>query len=219
MSKIKVMLSVIVAVAALSSVVASGASAAAGWYVNGASLKTTAALATTAAVDAAATLNEPAETFKVTCTGGSPALLDGVNPLITAGNTGDAESLKFLGCSEVTPANCSLETTEVKTEPVSAVAATSGAKAVRVTFTPVESKLFVTLHVKGASCAVAGEKPVTGGVTFNAPTGQTESTLQVLEGLGSVENNQLLVAKHPAFIEGGSALLKLASNLGWSFHS
>ena len=56
-----------------------------------------------------------------------------------------------------------------------------------------------------------------GSVRVNAPTGQTEEELQAIEGQGSFENNSLEVAGDKSYIEGGKALLKLASGSKWSF--
>jgi hypothetical protein len=219
MSKAKVILAAFTAVLALSAVASSVASAG-NWYVNSAKLGAGVkeSLATTAAVDASATLNDPEETLKVTCTGGAAKTLDGSLPFIEGTEKGGAESLTFLGCSEVSPAACSVETS-IATEPVVATLATTTSPEDRVVFTPKTGTkgLFVNLNVLGSTCAIRGEKPITGSLRIKAPTGQTELTLQPIEGLGSVENNSLLVAGHHAFLEGGRALLRLASGSHWSF--
>ena len=99
-----------------------------------------------------------------------------------------------------------------------ALVSTFTSPADRVIFLPKTGTEFVTLEFVGGSCAIAGEKPVKGSVTVGASTGQTENTLQPIEGLGSKENNSLTIGGHPTFLEGGKALLKLASGSKWSFH-
>src|SRR6202035_4540213 len=106
----------------------------------------------------------PSESVKVTCTGST---LDGSDPLIIGENKGLASALTFLGCSELTPANCSVTTT-IKTEGINASVTTLGSKEDRVTFSPEVGKVFTDIEFKGGTCAVAGEKPVSGSVTIGA---------------------------------------------------
>jgi hypothetical protein len=211
MSKVKVIFVAFAAVLAVSAIAASGATAAS-WFVGGAALPagSKVSLATAAVVDSPAVLNSPVETVKITCAG-----LDGLDPLIFGSDQGSAV-LKFLTCSELTPANCSVEPT-LETEPVLALVKTGTGEADRVIFTP-EKKTFIVVNFSGTICAIAGEKPVSGAVTVGAPTGQLELASQAIEGLGSTENNSLFLGGHPAFIEGGKALLKLATGAAWSFH-
>jgi len=215
MSKVKVICVAFAAVLVLGAVTASGASAAM-WFVGGALLpmESKVALANTAAVDSPTVLNEPAESVKITCTGST---LDGEGPLIISLDKGFANTLRFLGCSELSPANCTV-TTAIETVPILALVTTGTGEEDLVTFSPEAGKTFVPIEFKGATCAVAGEKSVNGSVTIGAPTGQLELTLQAIVGLGSKENNSLTLAGHPAFLEGGKALLKLASGATWSFH-
>ncbi len=215
MSKTKVIIAAFIASLALSAVAAATASAAQ-WYVAGAKLSGSANLATEAKTDVGATLNAPGLKIVVTCTGN----LLGKLPKITAENKGSAEALTFMGCTETSPANCSVAS-EIPTNPVEAEVSLGTAKEDRVLFKPVApSKTFATVTFKGTSCSVEGEKPVTGSVKLKAPTGQEENTLQLLEGLGSLEQSPdlLQVAGNQAYIEGGKALLKLESGSKWSFH-
>jgi hypothetical protein len=212
MSRVKVIAAAVFALVAFSAMLASNASAAS-WKINGTELKGSAALATSGVVDAAATLNQPANSIKISCSGPT---LDGTKPLISGTNHGQAESLTFLGCTESSPANCSVKSS-IPTEPVNAEVSTHGTTEDRVLFTPASANLFATIEFSGGTCAVAGEKPVNGRVIIGAPTGQTELVAQPIVGLGSVENNSLQLAGHPAYIEGGRALLTLASGAKWAF--
>jgi hypothetical protein len=200
MSKTQAFIAAFAVVLALAGLTASVSSAAGSWYVEGAKLAAGSkeSLATTAAVETAAVLNDPAESLKVTCTGGTGKTLDGVAPFIEGTEKGGAEALTFLGCSEVTPANCSVETT-FSTNPIITTLATATSPEDRVTVTPKTGKELVELNINGATCAITGGKPITGSFTLAAPTGEVESALQPIEGLGSVENNSLLIAGHHSF--------------------
>lgn len=85
-------------------------------------------------------------------------------------------------------------------------------------FRPVTGKTVAVLEIEGTSCAIAGEKPLTGEYTQDLDTGQTESTTHQLEGLGSIENHSLQLAGTEAYISGGDALIALESGSKWSFH-
>jgi hypothetical protein len=216
MSKTKIIIAAFVAALALSAM-AAGSASAAGWHVNGVELtgSETRALSTVAVNDGSAVLNVPALPLKITCTGN----LDGVSPLIKATNGGSAASLKFQTCSVIEPTTCSLETPEIKTNEVEATVSTV-TKGDHVLFKPKSGTKFAEFVLLGSSCSISGKKAVTGTVVLNAPTGQTENTLQLLEGLGSLEQgvDSLQTAADPSYIEGGKALLKLESGLKWSFH-
>ena len=57
-------------------------------------------------------------------------------------------------------------------------------------------------------------------VVLNAPTGQTESSIQALEGLGSLEQGSdvLETANDDSYVESGKGLVKLEIGAKWSFH-
>lgn len=210
MSKTQAFIAAFAVVLALAGLTASVSSAAGSWYVEGTKLAAGSkeALATTAVVETAAVLNEAAESLKVTCTGGAGKTLDGVAPFIEGTERGGAEALTFLGCSEVTPANCSVETT-LSTEPIVTSLATATSPEDRVTVEPKTGKVLAVLNIEGAKCAVAGEKPISGSFTLAAPTGEIESALQPIDALGSVENNSLTVAGHRSFWGSFAAKLHL----------
>jgi hypothetical protein len=212
MSKTKVILAAFIAIIALSAVAASSASAA--WKVNGKALAAgeKVALSTKAIVDEQAVLNVPTLSLKISCAG-----LSGVKPEIEGTTKASAEHLIFEGCSEIEPKTCKLNPTTVKTEPITATTTTGVSPDDKVLFKPTVAGPFATLVFEG-TCSLAGEKPVTGAVVVNAPTGQSEEVSQLIDGIGSAEgNNSLEVAKNKAFIEGGKALLKTANGSKWSF--
>jgi len=218
MSKVKVIIAAFVAVLALSALASASASAAtAGWLVNGTLLTgtQTAALATTAAVDQNGVLKFKGIT--VTCTG---TTLNGVTPLIEAsGNKGSAGSLGFTGCSGGGE-NCTLALADssIGTLPVVTGEVTlEGTLGVQATFKAKTGTLFTTLKFEGASCAIASEvQPVKGTAHATGPTGQDSNVLQLLSVNATSASEELKVGSSAASLI-GSALLKLASSLPWSF--
>jgi hypothetical protein len=223
MSRTKVSLIALVAMVVLSSIGAVSASAADEWFVNGSLLKTAAALSTTAKVDEDASLLVPGLGVSILC-GGSQ--LDGESPEIIPGDSGKAKALTFLGCKVTKPlTGCTLKETpeqSIPTLPVNALAVlTTKSPENRVIFTPQTKKTFAEIEFnENNTCGLAGLVPVKGSVTVAAPTGQTEEVAQAIVGLGSVENNSLEIGSgNKAYIDGGKALLTLASGSKWSFHA
>jgi hypothetical protein len=217
MSKIRVVMMVLGAVAALSALSASSASA--GWLINGTSLGDgSAALSTQALVDQESTLLVPTLNLAIKCNG---HFLDELKPQIFGLDRGFAAALTFLGCNTVTPAGCELEE---KNQPIETTAiltlAVKGTKeSVNITFKPEIGTTFTNIKFSEANeCAFNGVEPVTGSFVDGVPTGQLSLLAQPLVGLGSTEgNNSLLVAGHSVLLDGGSALLTLASDSKWSF--
>jgi len=208
------------AIVALSAMIASSASAA-GWHVNGTELGKTSkeALTTAAAVDTAATLSigSGATAVEIKCTG---ATLNGTSPEIIGTNEGMAEALTFTGCATTKPATkCTLSRPTVETKPIKVFVTKGAGEADVATFAPLTEEVFANIpfSTSGNSCAFTEPEPISGSVRVKAPTGQTEEELQAIEGQGSFENNSLEVAGKKAYIEGGKALLKLASGSKWSF--
>jgi hypothetical protein len=218
MSRIKVVMMVFGVVVALSALGASSASA--GWLINGTSLGDgSAALSTQALVDANTTLLVPAVGLAIQCTG---HFLDGLKPQIFGLDRGYAEQLKFLGCETLTPAKCELENKNnepIETTAILALASLGKGESVNVAFTPETKTTFGNINFSEANtCAFAGEEPVIGSVVAGAPTGQLSLLAQALTGLGSTEgNNSLFIDGDRAFLDGGAALLTLASDSKWAF--
>ena len=218
MLKIKGIAGVFVAALALSAMIVASASADQ-WNVNGAPLTGSASLALTAVADSLLLLETGAgaETpIKVDCKG--PILIE--SGTITAPDKDAATSLTFDACKSIEPANCTIQE-KIETEGgVSSLIELNSAKAVRILFKPASGHTFAVITYTGANCSIAGEKPVNGSVTGGAPTGTEERTLQVLEGLGTTENN---IAEHTLELAGqkvfllGKVLLELASKSKWSF--
>jgi hypothetical protein len=218
MFKVKMMIAAFSAALALTAVVASTASATAGWLVNGTELTGTqsANLSTLAVTDTSAILHVPALPVKISCSGH----LEGVSPKIAAPNTASATSLTFTGCSMIEPTTCKLPSPEIKTEAVTGTATLGPGESVLISFKPTTAKRFAEFTFEGTSCSISGKKAVTGAVVLKAPTGQLQLLTQALEGLGSLEQggDSIQVANDQAYIEGGKALLTLESDSKWSFH-
>jgi len=191
----------------------------AAWLINGTSLTGSAALSTQALVDEEFTLLVPALKLQITCNG---HFLDGTNPQIFGTNKASATALTFLGCSTVTPTECELEprSTSIATAPILATATKGPGESVRATFTPETGTTFANLKfIKTTECALKGTEPVTGAFVAGVPTGKLSLSAQALTGLGSTEGNNSLqfFGGDKMFLEGGRALLTLASGSKWSF--
>ncbi len=200
---------------------AAATSASADWFVNGTKLTAgaTVGLAGTAKVDTPSTLHfiVALTSFKIVCKG---KILRLEAPEIIGANEGKAKSLSFEQCETTEPAtHCELleQPATIKTKPVK-IKATTGPKSPedRITFSPA-TKINLAFFEFEESCPLK-EFGVNGSVTMSAPTGQTETAAQGIEGLGSVENNSLEVAGIKVYLEGGRALLNLANASKWSFH-
>ena len=218
MSKTKATVVAVFAALMLSMVGAASASAAQNWFITGTELKagTNELLANTAAVDEDAVLNAPGLTLKVTCNsnilGGSKAEIEGGTAM------GQAEALEFNGCTELTPPNCNLVSSIIRTHPLLVLLLfTRRFPYISITFHLKTGNLFTELEFGGGTCPFAGAQGVKGSILIGAPTGGSEEVLQAIEGQGTTENNSLEIDGQKAYLEGGKALLKLASGLKWSF--
>ena len=195
---------------------AATASAAGSWYVNETKLATTTTTATTAGIDEPTSFVVPTFDIKVTCTGGSGKVAEYGKPKINPSDTWEAEWVEFEGCSESEPTGCSVES-DIVTEPLEGLLETGASPVDKIRFAP-KHHVLATVDFFGASCTLAGEKPVTGRVVVDLRGGQLEGTTQLLEPLGTVENSSFEVADSRIYVEQGKALLKLASSSKWSFH-
>ena len=204
------------------SLAALASSASAEWFINGTKLTkgSKAALASTATVDASVTFNvvqKDDEDIKISCKG--PQLRSsGLE--ITGANEGVAKSVTFEGCETTKPATkCTLTTKRIETNELKLTATKGPGSADRGTFTSLntEEALTAITFSSDNECVFTDTIPVYGEVTVEAATGQTEETLQAIEGLGSTENNSLEIAKNKIYAESGKTLLALASGSKWSF--
>jgi hypothetical protein len=203
--------------AALAASAAAAQSASANWFVGGSELAAgkSAALASLANGGLLLRFINSGTPFIVAC--GGPIHTSG--GFIQSGNTAKATSIVFLGCENVTPATCKLASAEIKSKPIKATAALGASSpADRLTFSPQTGKELATLTFEAGACAIE-EAAIKGSVTMGAPKGQNEEVEQVLEGLGSVENNSLEVGANKAFLQDCPVppLVALASGSKWGF--
>jgi len=213
MSKAKMIITTLIAVFALGALASASASAAtAGWMVNGTLLSGSTPLATTAKVDQSGFLKSSAANVELECSG---TTLNGVAPEITSPSKGSASSLIFTSCIALSP-NCTIGSSEIKTVPLLAEVTLEGVLAVIATFKPETKSVFATFLFNGEKCAAEGLNAVTGTAKVLAPTGQDERTLQQINAIATEVSNELKVGSSAAELK-GSALLKLASSLEWSF--
>jgi hypothetical protein len=211
MLKAKILVAASVVTCSFSALYATSASA--GWFVNGAELKTSAALTTAEVIDQIPVFNVPMLPLKVACKGGT---LVGVEPEIIAPSSVSERSVVFRECTVTEPTACSLESPEIRTEPITAQVSLAAGESDKIVYSTTASHI-AEFALGGTSCSIAGKKAVTGSVTERAPHGQLESSIETLEGLGSIENNSLDVANDVTYLEGGKALVKLTSGSKWSF--
>lgn len=217
-AKTKMALTAFLAALALSAIAADAASAE--WFVNGTKLTTTAAaLATSSVLDTPVSWELPVPKVGVDCSGP----VDYSFGQVLRGGNLDATTITWLHCLALPAGVCSLASTAsvIQSEPLTGTLTKGpGASEDRLTIRPVSKAVLATIpfaETEGGSCPVSGEQPVKGSVTLSLPKGQVEEATQVVEGLGSVENNSLEVAGDKIYVEGGKALVKLASGSKWSF--
>jgi hypothetical protein len=199
--------------------------ASASWFIEGEELAEgkTAALATTAPIDEFPILRiNPAggaAEVEVQCQGAS---LTAETPYISGPNGVNAKSLTFERCKVTKPTSgCELEAEgatknlrKITTNQIKATVAEGPSfPDDRLTFMPQTKNTLTTLpFVEGETCLGGiGPAPVKGSVTLNASSLQEELVTQTVVGLGSLENNSLEVAGDKTILEGGLALVKLAT--------
>src|SRR6202041_1882808 len=103
-----------------------------------------------------------------------------------------------LACSTTKPASgCAISSqpTAISTNPLLASVVLGTGEEDRITVKAETKTTLAEISFNEANtCAFNGLEPVKGAVTLGAPTGQLESSLQAITGLGSAENNSLEVA-------------------------
>jgi hypothetical protein len=193
-------------------VIASSAQAAS-LFIGGAKLpaNSKAALSTKIGLEESVILESSSLSLAISCSG-----LGATKPELIGEAKAQAEHLSFEACSEVEPTTCKLGSSTITTEPLTGLFTTGTSPADKLLLQPKTGKLIETLELLG-SCAIAGEKPVDGQITFNVPTGQTEEASQAIEASSSTESS-LEIAGHKACFASGRGLLKLASGSKWSYH-
>jgi hypothetical protein len=196
--------------------IASSSASAAAWFVGGEELPTgsKAALAATAKVDTAFVLSIPKVSLKIACKG---TTFGTQSAEIIGTESGKAKSLTFEGCETIEPATgCAIEgqPQSITTVPLNiAVANFTKKPADRLTLqAQTKSTLAEVTFSEKNTCALTGSEPLKGTVTFGVPKGQEASTQQVIEGLGSMENNSLEIAGGKAYVATGAASFTLATS-------
>ena len=201
-------------------VLTTSSATATGWHINGTALAkgSKQSLTTASIVDTDSTLSivTKSETLTVVCKGPS---IGATSPEIIGTNEGMAKALTFTGCATTKPATkCQLSSSEIQTNPVKVFITKGAGEADVETVVPLSEEPFAEVPFSEKdTCAFSEPQPVSGAVRLNLPTGQTEEELQAVEGLGSVENNSLEVAKDKMYVEGGKVLLEQATSSKWSF--
>jgi hypothetical protein len=197
------------------------------WFVGGAKLAAgkSAALATAIPVDEFAKLriNPGGGTSEVImeCTG---ANLIGDEAYISGGAGGMAKSLIFEKCSITKPTTgCALigQPETILTNALSINTSLAGPNTkVSIKVHPLAQEAFFTLDLaEGSTCLFGAKFSVSGSVSILSSDGTSETATHTIMAQGSVENNNLETFGEKDIIEGGLALLKLASGSKWSFHA
>ena len=196
-------------------VVASASASASQWYVGGKALSGSTGLTEATKVEESVSFTIVAFNAKITCTSAS---LEGekgkLADIIAPGSIG-IQSLVLKGCTESSPAHCSVPT-QIETDPLTGQLALGTSPADTIALTA-KGNVFVTFEISGGTCAIAGEKPMAGKFTLLAPTGQEEQIEQTLTAQGSNEKPAgTTMAGSPVYLS-GKLKVKLASASKWSF--
>jgi hypothetical protein len=214
MSMTRRVVAALIAASVLSALASSVASAAtAGWMVNGTLLSGAAALASTATTDEPYLLAWD-DGNEIVCTGGT---LNSVAPEIKSLHKGATSSLEFNECKAISEV-CSLagQPTTIGTVPLLIEATQAATLDAIVGFKPKTNTTFLTFKYEGPECAMEGIQDFTGRIAMLGPTGQDESTLQLLKSITVGVSGELKMGSFGVSLK-GSALLKLASGEPWSF--
>ncbi len=209
MSKVKVLMLASFAAFALSAIASSSAQA--GWLVLGSLLVGSAAIASSTIVEKKGVLHY--STVTIEC--------GGLN--IQKGEIHEPDwvlinSLEFTGCSVTEPTACKLTNQPngvIGTVPVEGLVTLDGPLAVKAKGKPKTGSIFATFKFEGSGCSITGKQAVTGTATLLSPEGQDERLWHLVNALVEKEG-ELEVGSAAATIS-GSALVKLESNMLWSF--
>jgi hypothetical protein len=213
MPRIKAVLAVVVVVIAIGAMSTSAAMAAGeGWLIKGTLLTGIAKFANTSFVDELD--NFTFSGTEITC---SSTTLEAVGPQIESPNMASATSLVFKGCAVTSGGDCSLTSgPTIGTLPILTEVTLDGPLAVRGVIKAQKATTLATIQLEGANCAEEGKQVITGSVSWLAPAGRDERTLQLLGTNVSEASGELKVGGVHTELK-GSFLSKLASSLSWSF--
>lgn len=206
-----------------------GSSSADEWFIEGEKIGAlhSAALATAAPMDEGLTLIIEAggkETVEIKCNG---ANLVGREAYLSGAEGGMAKSLTLEKCKTTTETGCELEAEgatknlrNITTSALGFTALLGGPNTkVDINIHPLTKTLFTTIPLTEESVCLGGGglKPVVGSVVMLSSDGATEAVTHTIMAQGVTLNNSLEVAGDRAYLEGGLALIKLASGSRWSF--
>jgi hypothetical protein len=218
---LKVLGLAVVAVLALSAVMASAASAKQ-WYVNGSATplagSETVSCKTATGFTLTSKVGEITLVLKATgveCLAGSK--------IENSGGLGiDSGTLKFTGVTVEKPKNCSVSggsitTNALNTELIVPAGDTTNGYDL---FKPATGSEFVTVSITGGTCAVAGNYPVKGEIAGKGNTWGTELVEQPLAfspTIDGVTGKKLTFGGEPATMEGTALNLLSGANVGKKF--
>ncbi|HEY2768616.1 MAG TPA: hypothetical protein VGI76_10175 [Solirubrobacteraceae bacterium] len=190
----------------LLSALALTSTASAQWMVNGTNLTTNQALASGAPTDKVVEIKVAG--VAVVCAG-----VELTSPQIEPGDTASTSSLVFANCSA--NGGCTIEK-NIHTVPLTATATLGGTLAANIIFKPKTKTVFGTLKFEGAECPLLGTQVATGSAKFLVPTGRDEKLFQALEAEVTEASGELKAGGSSVGLT-GSSLLKLSTDLPWSF--
>jgi len=191
--------------------------ASASWFVEGSEQTSgSKAVATTAKVDSSFAFTIPsAEGFTAECTASA---LRALEPALASPGLMQTRGLTFEGCHTTKPASgCELASNTISTNPLYAAPLEgSGGGDLKLLVSAQTKNVITELSIsETATCPFQGLFGVKGSVRLDARTLKTEGAPQVLEGLGSTENNSLEIGNSKMYVTGRD-LVALAAGQKWS---
>lgn len=212
-SRLKVLLTALVAVFAISAVAAASASAAEEWRMNEIGFSGTAELATSLHINSNPILKVAATKTTLECTG----IVVTKGEIIGGSNKGIVKSLEFTGCAAISPSGCKLASSTIKTNEIEATATDETSPKVALNFVPGSTAGGVFAKPNfGTGCPYTGPEPVKGSCKTESSNGQTNEKNHTLIATAAV-CNKLELAGSPATFEGSASELHLTTNELWSF--
>jgi hypothetical protein len=191
------------------------------WFVGGKELTKgeNVAVASPGSLDSPAVFNSPGLSLKISCSSYSTAKAE-----LVGGEEEKAlvESAKFEGCSESSPATCTLTSSTIATVPLALLLELRHIHNGKLPHFlklahPQTGTTIAKLTFTGGSCPLAGEKPLSGSFKEGVPNLESEEITHITEASGTEENNSLELGGQKVYIEGGKTLIKLSSGSKWSF--
>jgi hypothetical protein len=195
----------------------STSAASASWFVEGSEQTSgSKAVATTAKVDSAFTFSVPAVKFKAACTASA---LHALEPVLASPGLMQTKSLTFEGCKTTEPASgCELASSTIGTTALYAAPVEgSGGSDLKLLVSAQTKNAITELSIaEESTCPFEGIQSVKGSVRLDAKVLKAEGGPQIVEGLGSTENNSLEIGSGNKLFLTGSDLIALAASQKWS---